>query len=58
MDPARTAVAEVAGSIIVYGTVLLWHTDPGPCPDPAAPARNWSEFMRVTPLQAVEWRAA
>ncbi len=41
---------------VVYGTVLPWHTDPGPAPDPAAPAQNWSEFMRVTPLQAVEWR--
>jgi hypothetical protein len=56
-DPVRTAVAEVAGSILVYGTVLPWHTDPGPSPDATAPARNWSEFMRVTPLQGAEWQA-
>ncbi|MGY1683390.1 endonuclease/exonuclease/phosphatase family protein [Geodermatophilus sp. SYSU D01176] len=56
-DPVRTVAAEVGGSTIVYGTVLPWHTDPGPAPDSAAPARNWSEFMRVTPLQAAEWRA-
>jgi hypothetical protein len=53
----RTVAAEVAGWIVVYGTVLPWHTDPGPSPDPAAPVRNWSEFMRATPLQAAEWRA-
>ena len=56
-DPVRTAAAKLAGSIIVYGTVLPWHTDPGPMPAPDAPVPNWSEFMRVTPKQAAEWRA-
>jgi hypothetical protein len=56
-DPVRTAAAELAGAIVVYGTVLPWHTDPGPTPADAAPAPNWSEFMRVTALQGAEWRA-
>ncbi|SDY99936.1 hypothetical protein SAMN05661080_05229 [Modestobacter sp. DSM 44400] len=43
--------------MVVYGTVLPWHTDPGPMPDPAAPLPNWSEFMRVTSLQGAVWRA-
>ncbi len=56
-DPVRTAAAKLAGWIVVYGTVLPWHTDPGSMPDPAAPVPNWSEFMRVTPEQSAEWRA-
>ncbi len=56
-ESVRTAAAELSGGIVVYGTVLPWHTDPGPKSHPAAPVPNWSEFTRVTPLQGAEWRA-
>jgi hypothetical protein len=57
VDPVRTAAAEIDGRIIVYGTVLPWHTDPRPTPDAAPPLRSWDEFKRATPLQSAEWRA-
>jgi hypothetical protein len=56
-DPVRTAAAELPGGIVVYGTVLPWHTDSGPMSHPTDPVPNWSEFTRVTPLQGAEWRA-
>ena len=58
-DVSRTVAATIdAGSdgpLIVYGTVLPWHSDPGP--DPHAPASAWSELHRVIPLQGAEWRS-
>lgn len=56
-DPVRTVAAVIAtpvGSVLVYGTVLPWGADPGP--DPAHPAKGWSEMDRVLPLQLAEWR--
>jgi endonuclease/exonuclease/phosphatase family metal-dependent hydrolase len=41
------------GALLVYGTVMPWHADPGPTAD----APNWSEHHRVLPEQAVEWAA-
>jgi hypothetical protein len=57
-DPERTTAAELAGGIIVYGTVLPWHTDRGPEPLTGQPVRNWSEFMRVTPTPLPGWGMA
>jgi Endonuclease/Exonuclease/phosphatase family len=56
-DPVRTVAAVVAapgGPLLIFGTVLPWGTDPGP--DPAHPAKGWSEMDRVLPLQLAEWR--
>jgi hypothetical protein len=53
-DPVRTTGAVLAspvGALVVCGTVLPWHTDPGPCGD----VRAWSEHHRVIPLQGREW---
>ena len=53
-DEMRTAAALYegpAGPILVYGTVLPWHTDHGP----EGTARNWTEHYRVIPEQAAEW---
>jgi len=36
--------------MIVYGTVMPWHSDPG-----TTGARNWVEHHRVVPEQAREW---
>ena len=55
--PERTVAVEIAapvGPLLVYGTVLPWGGDPGP--DPAAPAKGWSEMEGVLPLQLAEWR--
>jgi hypothetical protein len=55
-DPVRTVAAVLespAGSLLVYGTVLPWHSDPGP--DPACPSKAWREQDRVLPLQLAEW---
>ena len=54
-DSDRTAAALYAtaqGKLLVYGTVLPWHSDPGP-----SNAANWSEHYRVIPEQAAEWKA-
>jgi hypothetical protein len=54
-DLTVTACARVAtpsGMMLVYGTVLPYHADRGR----AGTARTWEEFLRVTPLQAEEWR--
>jgi hypothetical protein len=40
--------------LIVYGTVMPWHTDQGDNPAEAKTA-NWSEHNRVVPLQCAEW---
>lgn len=56
-DPTRTVAARLdhpVGDVVVYGTVLPWHTDRGPHD---GPVRNWSEQDRVLPLQLAEWRA-
>lgn len=56
-DPIRTVAALVesaAGRLVVYGTVLPWHADLGP--DPARPAKAWTEQDRVLPRQIAEWR--
>jgi endonuclease/exonuclease/phosphatase family metal-dependent hydrolase len=53
-DPVRSTAALLQtplGPLLVYGTVLPWHTDPGPHGN----ARAWSEHHRVIPLQGVEW---
>lgn len=55
-DTRRTAAALYAtaqGKLLVYGTVLPWHSDPGP----TNTAANWSEHHRVIPEQADEWKA-
>ncbi len=59
-DACRTVAALVAsplGALVVYGTVLPWHSDRGPERDAATRVPNWSEFNRVAPLQAAEWAA-
>ncbi len=55
-DGDRTVSALVRapfGQLLVFGTVLPWHTDVGP--QQTAPV--WSEFYRVVPEQAREWAA-
>lgn len=55
-DNGRTVAVRVAspdGPLLVFGTVLPWHSDPGP----AIKAPNWSEFYRVVPQQGGEWAA-
>ncbi|WP_148613510.1 hypothetical protein [Nocardioides rubriscoriae] len=54
-DPHRCVAVRLDGGssdVVVYGTVLPWLGDAGP--DPDRPARGWSEFARVTPVQAAE----
>ena len=53
-DSERTVAVELEGDVIVYGTVLPWHTDTGPSGEKQA---NWAEFRRVVPIQGAEWRA-
>lgn len=56
-DPLRTVAAVLGtptGSLIVYGTVLPWHSDLGP--DPGNPAKAWKEQDRVLSMQIAEWR--
>jgi endonuclease/exonuclease/phosphatase family metal-dependent hydrolase len=55
-DENRTVAAIVQaplGELLVYGTVMPWHSDLGP----SGNATNWSEHHRVVPEQAEEWRA-
>ncbi len=57
-DPGRCVAARLGhgtSEVVVYGTVLPWLGDAGP--DPDRPGRGWSEFTRVAPSQAAEWRA-
>jgi hypothetical protein len=54
-DDSRTAGAVLStplGDLIVYGTVLPWHSDRASNPD----AKNWSEHHRVIPEQGEEWK--
>ena len=53
-DPVRTVAVELDGDLIVYGTVLPWHSDSGPSESKQV---NWSEYRRVVPIQGAEWRA-
>ncbi len=53
-DAHRTVAALIespAGPLVVYGTVLPWHSDRGP----DASAATWAEHHRVIPMQAREW---
>jgi len=53
-DSNRTVAALVEsplGPLVVYGTVLPWHSDLGP----DASAKVWAEHHRVVPMQAKEW---
>lgn len=53
-DPCRTAAALLetpSGPLLVYGTVLPWHSDRGP----DGSLRNWTEHHRVIPEQGHEW---
>lgn len=55
-DPVRTVAGMIEtplGAVIIHGTVMPWHTDPGPSGD----SRNWEEHHRVLPEQAAEWVA-
>lgn len=42
------------GHLLVYGTVMPWHSDRGRHP-PDATVPNWSEHHRVVPEQCREW---
>ena len=56
-DAVRTVAALIDAPgcrIAVYGTVLPWHSDPGPAEHPA---KNWTEQDRVLQIQLDEWRA-
>ncbi|MES2641748.1 MAG: endonuclease/exonuclease/phosphatase family protein [Myxococcota bacterium] len=58
VDAVRTVAALLessAGPLLVFGTVLPWHSDPGPVA--GSPAKAWSEHHRVIPEQTDEWRA-
>lgn len=54
-DPSRTVAALVAdsphGPLLVYGTVMPWHSDAGR----EGTARNWSEHHKVVSEQGQEW---
>lgn len=58
-DPRRTVAALLdhrGRQLLVYGTVMPWHSDGGD--EPSEPPRaNWSEHRRVVPEQVQEWRA-
>lgn len=59
VDPERTAAAMMntpLGPMVVYGTVLPWHSDRGKhTGDVEVP--HWSEHHREIPRQAAEWSA-
>lgn len=59
VDPERTAAAMLntpLGLMVVYGTVLPWHSDRGKhAEDVEVP--YWSEHHREIPRQAAEWSA-
>jgi hypothetical protein len=53
-DSNRTVAALIEsplGPLVVYGTVLPWHTDLGP----KGNAEAWSEHHRIVPRQGQEW---
>ena len=54
-DPIRTTAALYAtslGQVLVYGTVMPWHSDKGS----TETAANWTEHHRVIPEQTKEWK--
>jgi len=54
-DPVRTTAAVVdspIGPMAIFGTVLPWHSDPGP----GGGAKAWSEHHRVIEAQGEEWK--
>lgn len=54
-DPIRTVAALLRapfGNVIVYGTVLPWHSDTGTA---ASPAKGWAKQDRVLAEQLGEW---
>lgn len=56
-DTSRSVAALLEsplGDILVFGTVLPWHTDVGEMPSAEKP-KLWQEQYRVTPLQGSEW---
>ena len=56
-DPERAAAALIdtpQGPLVVYGTVLPWHSDRGRHPSGVV-VKNWSEFYRVLEEQSQEW---
>jgi exonuclease III len=58
-DPERTAAALLdtpVGALIVFGTVLPWHSDRG-CHPIDTDVPNWSEQYRVIGEQSEEWKA-
>ncbi|MGD9979365.1 MAG: endonuclease/exonuclease/phosphatase family protein [Hyphomonadaceae bacterium] len=58
-DARRTMCAVIdtpeVGSLVLYGTVMPWHTDQGDDPPPDI-LPNWTEHDRVVALQCEEWR--
>lgn len=46
-------MAGPTGPLLIYGTVLPWHSDRG---QGAEPAPNWTEHQRIIPEQGAEWR--
>jgi endonuclease/exonuclease/phosphatase family metal-dependent hydrolase len=57
IDTERTVAAMLNtpfGDMVVYGTVLPWHSDRGKHP-PDVKVANWSEHHREIPRQATEW---
>lgn len=58
-DPERTVAAMLhtpVGLMVVYGTVLPWHSDRGKHPE-GVDVPYWSEHHREIPRQAAEWSA-
>jgi hypothetical protein len=52
VDRTTAAIVEApVGPLLVYGTVMPWHSDPGP----EGTAKNWTEHHRVIPEQGAEW---
>lgn len=52
VDRTTAAIIEApVGPVLIYGTVLPWHSDSGP----GGTAKNWSEHQRVIPEQGAEW---
>lgn len=58
-DSRRTVctLLDIGGAeeLLVYGTVMPWHTDQGDTPPTGVKLSNWSEHHRVVPLQCSEW---
>jgi len=52
VDRLRTCAVELEDHVLIFGTVLPWHSDPGPG---GSQAPNWTEFRRIVPEQGAEW---